>query len=51
MLKADKSPEAESRLANLEELINAAVEAAERGETASDFLDHAALVADADAGG
>jgi DNA helicase II / ATP-dependent DNA helicase PcrA len=48
MLKADNSPEAESRLSNIEELINAAAEAAERGETASDFLDHAALVADAD---
>lgn len=49
MLKSDISPEAESRLANLEELINAAVEGAERGETAAEFLDHAALVADADA--
>jgi DNA helicase-2/ATP-dependent DNA helicase PcrA len=48
MLKADPTPEAESRLANLEELINAAVEATERGETVPDFLDHAALVADAD---
>jgi DNA helicase II / ATP-dependent DNA helicase PcrA len=48
MLKADVSPEAESRLGNLEELINAAVEGAERGETAAEFLDHAALVADAD---
>jgi DNA helicase-2/ATP-dependent DNA helicase PcrA len=48
MLKADTTPEAESRLANLEELVNAAVEAAERGETVADFLDHAALVADAD---
>jgi len=35
-------------MANLEELVNAAVEAHERGETAADFLDHAALVADAD---
>ncbi len=49
MLKNDNSPEAESRVANLEELINAAVEAAERGESAADFLDHAALVADSDA--
>jgi ATP-dependent DNA helicase UvrD/PcrA len=49
MLKADISPEGESRLANLEELANAAAEAAERGETAADFLDHAALVADSDA--
>ena len=48
MLKADITPEAESRLANLEELVNAAVEASERGESISDFLDHAALVADAD---
>ena len=32
----------------LKNLINAAAEAAERGETASEFLDHAALVADAD---
>ena len=48
MLKSDVSPEAETRLANLEELINAATEAAERGETPAEFLDHAALVADAD---
>jgi DNA helicase-2/ATP-dependent DNA helicase PcrA len=48
MLKSDNSPEAEARLANLEELVNAAAEAAERGETAAEFLDHAALVADAD---
>jgi DNA helicase-2/ATP-dependent DNA helicase PcrA len=49
MLKNDPSPDAESRLANLEELINAAAEASERGETANEFLDHAALVSDADA--
>jgi DNA helicase II / ATP-dependent DNA helicase PcrA len=49
MLKADVSPESESRAGNLEELINAAAEAAERGETAAEFLDHAALVADSDA--
>ena len=48
MLKSDISPEAESRLGNLEELVNAAAEASERGETAADFLDHAALVADSD---
>ena len=28
--------------------MNAAAEAVERGETAADFLDHAALVSDAD---
>jgi DNA helicase-2/ATP-dependent DNA helicase PcrA len=48
MLKSDTSPEAESKLGNLEELLNAAAEAAERGETAAEFLDHAALVSDAD---
>ncbi|HEY3454640.1 MAG TPA: UvrD-helicase domain-containing protein [Bryobacteraceae bacterium] len=48
MLKNDQSPDSESRLGNLEELVNAAAEAAERGETAAEFLDHAALVSDAD---
>ncbi|MBV9034022.1 MAG: UvrD-helicase domain-containing protein [Acidobacteriaceae bacterium] len=48
MLKDDPSPESESRLGNLEELVNAAAEGAERGETAAEFLDHAALVSDAD---
>ena len=49
MLQQEKTPESETRLENLDELITAAAEAAERGETISDFLDHAALVADADA--
>ncbi len=48
MLKNDASADSESRLGNLEELVNAAAEAAERGESASEFLDHAALVSDAD---
>jgi DNA helicase-2/ATP-dependent DNA helicase PcrA len=48
MLEQDTTPEAEARLENLDELENAAVEASERGESASDFLDHAALIADAD---
>jgi DNA helicase-2/ATP-dependent DNA helicase PcrA len=48
MLQTEKTPESETRLENLEELINAAAEAQERGETINDFLDHAALVADAD---
>lgn len=48
MLKADISPEAESRFSNIEELVNAAAEGVERGETVSDFLDHAALVAESD---
>jgi DNA helicase-2/ATP-dependent DNA helicase PcrA len=49
MLEEDRSPEAESRLENLQELISAAAEAAERGDSVFDFLDHAALVAEADA--
>ncbi|HZO52872.1 MAG TPA: UvrD-helicase domain-containing protein, partial [Bryobacteraceae bacterium] len=48
MLEQDKAVENESRLENLNELLNAAAEAVERGESASDFLDHAALVADSD---
>lgn len=48
MLKSDPSPDAETRLENVEELLNAAAESAERGETIADFLDHAALVADSD---
>ncbi len=48
MLEAEQGPDAESRIQNIEELLNAAAEGAERGETVADFLDHAALVADAD---
>jgi DNA helicase II / ATP-dependent DNA helicase PcrA len=48
MLEQEKTPESETRLENLDELINAASEAAERGESVADFLDHAALVAEAD---
>lgn len=48
MLQQEKTPESETRLENLDELINAAAEANERGEGIGDFLDHAALVADAD---
>ena len=48
MLELDRSEEAQSRLENLNELLNAAAEAAERNETLADFLDHAALVSDAD---
>lgn len=48
ILELDKGPEAESRLANLQELLNAAADAVERGDTLADFLDHAALVADSD---
>ena len=48
MLEVDNDPESESRLENLNELVNAAAEAAERGEGITEFLDHAALVADSD---
>jgi DNA helicase-2/ATP-dependent DNA helicase PcrA len=48
MLEHEKTPESDTRLENLDELINAATEAGERGESVSDFLDHAALVAEAD---
>jgi DNA helicase-2/ATP-dependent DNA helicase PcrA len=48
MLRTEGTPEAESRIENIEELINAAAEAVERGESISDFLDHAALVAESD---
>jgi DNA helicase-2/ATP-dependent DNA helicase PcrA len=48
MLETDPSPDAETRLENIDELLNAAAEAAERGEGLTEFLDHAALVSDAD---
>jgi DNA helicase-2/ATP-dependent DNA helicase PcrA len=48
MLETDTSVDSESRLGNLEELISAAADAAERGEDLQSFLDHAALVSDAD---
>ena len=37
MLDQEKTPESETRLENLNELVNAAAEAAERGESISDF--------------
>ncbi len=48
MLDEENTEQAKTRLANLDELLNAAVDAGERGESIRDFLDHAALVADAD---
>ncbi len=48
MLEDEGTEEARTRLANIDELLNAASDAAERGESLRDFLDHAALVADAD---
>ena len=48
MLEEEGTEESRARLANLDELLNAAADAAERGERLRDFLDHAALVSDAD---
>ena len=48
VLQNENSPEAESRIENLRELVNAAAEAEERGEKLAEFLDHAALVSDSD---
>jgi DNA helicase II / ATP-dependent DNA helicase PcrA len=47
-LEAEDTPEAYSRIENLRELINAALDSKDRGETVDQFLDHAALVSDAD---
>ena len=45
-LESDGSEEALTRLDNLKELVNAALDAETRGETLSDFLDHAALISE-----
>ncbi len=47
-LEEEGTPEAFSRIENLKELANAAQDAQSRGETLSEFLDHAALVSDTD---
>ena len=47
-LEDEDSPESQGRIDNLRELVNAALDAKDRGETLDQFLDHAALVADAD---
>jgi DNA helicase-2/ATP-dependent DNA helicase PcrA len=49
ILEAEDSPEAYSRIENIRELVNAAMDSKDRGETLDQFLDHAALVSDADA--
>ncbi len=48
MLRQRDCAEDLARIDNLNELVNAMVEGAERGETLADFLDRAALVSDAD---
>ena len=48
-LKCEKTDEAEARLENLQELVNAAVDYDEQGiEGLREFIDHSALVSDAD---
>jgi DNA helicase-2/ATP-dependent DNA helicase PcrA len=49
LLEDEDTPEAYSRIENLRELVNAAMDSKDRGETPDEFLDHAALVSDADA--
>ncbi len=48
LLEDEDTPEAFSRIENLRELVNAAMDSRDRAETLDQFLDHAALVADAD---
>ena len=48
LLEEEDTPEAYSRIENLRELVNAAMDSRDRGETMDQFLDHAALIADAD---
>ena len=48
LLEAEDTPEAFSRIENLHELVNAAMDSRDRGETLDQFLDHAALISDAD---
>jgi len=48
LLENEDTPEAYSRIENLRELVNAAMDSRDRAETLDQFLDHAALIADAD---
>jgi DNA helicase-2/ATP-dependent DNA helicase PcrA len=47
-LEDEATPESFSRIENLKELANAAQDAEQRGESLTEFLDHAALVSDTD---
>jgi DNA helicase-2/ATP-dependent DNA helicase PcrA len=47
-LEEEGTPESLARIENLHELVNAAMDARDRGETLGDFLDHSALVSEAD---
>ncbi len=48
LLEAEDTPEAFSRIENLRELVNAAMDSRDRGESLDEFLDHAALISDVD---
>ncbi len=48
LLEEEDTPDALARVENLHELVNAAMDSRDRGETLNEFLDHAALVSDAD---
>jgi DNA helicase-2/ATP-dependent DNA helicase PcrA len=48
LLEEEDTPEAFSRIENLKELVNAAMDSRDRGESLDQFLDHAALISDAD---
>jgi DNA helicase-2/ATP-dependent DNA helicase PcrA len=48
LLEAEDTPDAFSRIENLRELVNAAADSRDRGESLDQFLDHAALIADTD---
>ncbi len=47
-LEEEDTPEAYARIENLRELVNAAMDSRDRGESLTDFLDHAALVSEQD---
>ena len=47
-LEEEDTPDSLARIDNLRELVNAAMDSRDRGETLNEFLDHAALVSEAD---
>jgi DNA helicase-2/ATP-dependent DNA helicase PcrA len=47
-LEEEDTPESLARVENLRELVNAAMDSRDRGESLQEFLDHAALVSDQD---
>ena len=47
-LEEEATPDAFARIENLRELVNAAMDSHDRGESLAEFLDHAALVSDVD---